>query len=339
MADPATPPPPSPVIDGCNAGALGAFALLAGMKLDLFTPLAAGPRTAEEVAVELGVEADRLQPLLFALAAIGLLKVEDGGRFANTEEADHYLVRGRPRFMGEQWRMLEALWRGAMLAGESIRAARPLAALDFGSMAAEDLARFFRGLHPETLLAGDKLAAEADLARHRRLLDVGGGSGGLSIALCRRFPELRATVLELPSVAPITKAHVDEAGLADRIEVVAADILAGPLEGAFDVALFRALLQVLAADDAQRVLANTHPMLVPGGSVYILGQILDDDMVRPPRAALLNLAFLGLYEHGRSYPERQYRAWLAAAGFVDVERRLTRSGLNLMSARVPGPPP
>ena len=224
MVDSATPLPPSPVIDGCNAGALGAFALLAGMKLDLFTPLAAGPRTAEGVAAELGVEADRLQPLLFALAAIGLLKVEDGGRFANTEEADHYLVRGRPRFMGEQWRMLEALWRGAMLAGESIRAARPLAALDFGSMAAEDLARFFRGLHPETLLAGEKLAAEADLARHRRLLDVGGGSGGLSIALCRRFPELRATVLELPSVAPITKAHVDEAGLADRIEVVAADI-------------------------------------------------------------------------------------------------------------------
>jgi hypothetical protein len=76
-------------------------------------------------------------------------------------------------------------------------------------------------------------------------------------------------------------------------------------------------------------------VLSPGGSVYILGQILDDDMVRPLGPALMNLVFLSFYEHGRSLPERQYRALLASAGFVAVERRLTGSGLNLMMAKVP----
>ena len=109
---------PSPVLDGCNAGALSAFALLAGMKLDVFTPLGAGPLTGDELAAELGVGADRLRPLLFALTSLGLLRVEGDGRFANTEEADHYLVRGHPHFIGDEWLLLDELWRGAMLSAE-----------------------------------------------------------------------------------------------------------------------------------------------------------------------------------------------------------------------------
>ena len=52
-------------------------------------------------------------------------------------------------------------------------------------------------------------------------------------------------------------------------------------QGTFDAALFRAVIQVLSEGDAQKALAHARATLSPGGSVYILGQILDDDMVRP----------------------------------------------------------
>ena len=109
MATVDSPLVPSPVIDGCNAGALSAFALFTGMKLDVFTPLGAGPLGAEELAAKLGVGAERLRPLLFALASLSVLRAESDGRFANTEESDHYLVRGRPHFIGDEWLLLEAL--------------------------------------------------------------------------------------------------------------------------------------------------------------------------------------------------------------------------------------
>ena len=69
------------------------FALLAGIRLDLFTPLKDGPLSTEQLADQLGVEADKLKPLLYALAAAGLLKVENG-LFANSSEANRFLVRG-----------------------------------------------------------------------------------------------------------------------------------------------------------------------------------------------------------------------------------------------------
>src|SRR3954469_19281818 len=83
-----------------------AFAALAGLQLDLFTPLADGPRNCEQIAKELGVGPALLRPLLYALVLAGLLTVEDD-RFANTAEADYYLVRGRPAYGGG----IHAIWR------------------------------------------------------------------------------------------------------------------------------------------------------------------------------------------------------------------------------------
>lgn len=74
------------------------FAMLAGMQLDLFTPLKDGPMTAEQIADALGVRAAKLEPLLYALVAAELLTVE-GDRFANTDEANTFLVRTSPNYL------------------------------------------------------------------------------------------------------------------------------------------------------------------------------------------------------------------------------------------------
>src|SRR5262245_10814329 len=75
------------------------FAMLAGMQLDVFTPLKDGPMTAAQLADLLGVNTDKLSRLLYALVAADLLTVV-GDRFANTAEAARFLVRGQPTYLG-----------------------------------------------------------------------------------------------------------------------------------------------------------------------------------------------------------------------------------------------
>ena len=115
--------------------------------------------------------------------------------------------------------------------------------------------------------------------------------------------------------------------------MIRADVLAAPLGGAFYGAILRSLLQVLSPEDAQAALRHVRPALAPGGTLYVLGQILDGDRLRPEAAVLLNLVFLTFYEHGRSYTEVEHREWLAAAGFVGVERSVTANGLNMFTTR------
>src|SRR5262245_14042720 len=75
------------------------FAMLAGMELDVFTTLKDVPLTGRQIAATLGVDPIRLNALLYALVAAGLLTVE-GESFNNTPEASQFLVRGRPDYIG-----------------------------------------------------------------------------------------------------------------------------------------------------------------------------------------------------------------------------------------------
>ena len=326
--------PPSPTIDRCKTGVLAPLALLAGAKLDVFTSLSDGPIKPEQLAKRIGVDPEWLRPLLFALAAAGLLQHEEG-LFRNADEAEHYLVRGKPHFIGDVHRLFEELWRGAFLAAESVRAGKPLAAHDYNSMSPVALADFFAGQHSDSLLAGWKLADVLDLSGAHRLVDFGGGSGGVAIALCQHFPGLEATVVELPAVTTIAKRYIDEAGLSDRIALCACDALNDPLPSGYDVAVVRSFLQVLSPRDCVAALTNLRPALSPGAQLFILGQIADDDRVNPEPVALFNLIFLSFYTEGRVYTESEHREWLTAAGFVKIERQMTPNGLNMMTARAP----
>ena len=70
--------------------------------------------------------------------------------------------------------------------------------------------------------------------------------------------------------------------------------------------------------------------LTAGGTIYIIGQVLDDTHTTPPEAVGFNLIFLNTFYAGESYTEREYRTWLRAAGFVDIERApfLLRDGFG-----------
>jgi hypothetical protein len=146
------------------------FALVAGIRLDLFTPLKDGPLSAEQLADKLGVEADKLKPLLCALAAAGLLKVENG-LFANSSEANRFLVRGLSTYRGGKHEVLLNNWQaGVVRTAESIRTGAPQAKLDFADASAAELETFYRSNHAQALRRGRELTATYDLSSHRTLL-------------------------------------------------------------------------------------------------------------------------------------------------------------------------
>jgi SAM-dependent methyltransferase len=310
-------------------GAGAAFAMLAGMQLDLFTALQSGPRTPPQLADTLGVGAGRLRLLLYALVAAGLLTEQDGC-FANTPEAQYFLVQGTPTSLGPLHHHLAAQWAFKLHTAASLRTGVPQAHLDFAQASPEALEAFLRRINVSTVAAAQELGARYDFTATRTLVDVGGGAGGMAVTLAQAYPELRATVVDLPAVTPITSKLVAEAGATDHVTVRAADMVRGPVPGTYEVAIVRELLQVLSADEAQRVLQHIGAALAPGGRLFIIGQILDETHTTPLEAVGFNLIFLNTFYAGESYTEGEHRAWLQAAGFVDVVRApfLLRDGFG-----------
>ncbi|MBI4527359.1 MAG: methyltransferase [Deltaproteobacteria bacterium] len=325
----ATPKPT--ILDKLEWAVWPSFAMLAGIQLDLFSRLKDGPMIAEQLAESIGVRAEKLRPLLYALAAAGLLEF-DGKLFSNTSEANHFLVRGSQSYRGAKQETLAKNWNAGLRTADSIRRGSPQAKLDFSS-GSERLEMFFRGNHPQALRRGRELIETYDLSSHRTLLDVGGGSGGAAIAITEAFPHIDATVVDLPKVTPITRRIVQEAGAGERVRVMTADVLTDSLTGSFDAAVLSSIIQVLSADRARQALKNIGKVVKPGGSIYIRGDIVDDSGVSPLGAVMRNLIYLNIYDEGQAYTEQEHRDWLKEAGFEDFERKVLPDEFSLVRAK------
>ena len=317
-------------IEELRSAVYPSFALLAGMQLDLFTALADEPLTVEQLGAKTRYDTSRLRVLLYALVNAGMLRLE-GQRFANTMEADTYLVRGREGSMLERHHLWSELWQAMTHTADSIRHGRPQARLDFSNMPAHELRSFFTGLHPKAMAEGRAFAERFEIAAHAPFVDVAGGSGGFAIGLTQMLPQLAVTVVDLPEVIPHTRHFVEEAD-AVRVTVEAADVVDGGLEGDFGTAMLRNFIQVLAPDQGCRALTSVWAALRSGGVVYISGDILDDSRLSPADTVAFNLVFVNIYETGQAYTEAEYRGWLSEAGFTDIERLEE----DLMRARRPG---
>lgn len=328
----ATSDPQPDTIDKLGNAVYPSFAMLAGMQLDVFTPLKDGPMTAEQIADALDVRSAKLEPLLYALVNAELLSV-DGDRFANTDESMTFLVRSSPNYLNGREDFYRDRWNEVLKTAESIRTGEPQAKLDFSAMSEEELVSFFRGANSGAKAAGHDLVARFDFSKYRSVVDIGGGSGGLSVAVVQSLPDIRATVIDLPAVTPITERFVREAGVEDRVEVMTADAANDSLGGPYDVAVLRAFLQVLSPENARSVLKNTAQALRSGGDVFVLGLgILDDSRLSPPKAVAFNLVFINVYDEGRAYTVGEYQHWLLDAGFKDFERIALAGGGSILKA-------
>ncbi|MGR8947646.1 MAG: methyltransferase [Gammaproteobacteria bacterium] len=308
-----------------------AFALLAGMQLDVFTPLGTGPKTASEIATALDLRAEKLEPLLYALVTGGLLSVT-GNEFSNTPEANEFLVTTSRRYLGGAHRAYADLWASTMRTADSIRTGVPQAKHDFSAMGEQELRNFIRGLDAGAGATARRLNKSFDLSRFRYLLDAGGGSGGLAIALCELCPELQATVGELSNVAPITRECVAESAVSERVSVVEIDLIKDQPHKEYDAVVLRSVLQVLGAGEAASVVNNVADGLRKGGELFVVGRMLDDSRLSPLDAVAVNVMFLNVYDNGKAYTESEYRAWFEGAGLSNITRTEMAGGYSIMHA-------
>ncbi len=163
------------------------------------------------------------------------------------------------------------------------------------------------------------------------MADVGGASGGLAAALVKAYPRLKATVTDLPSITPVSRTRLQEQEAAG-IEVEDWDVLAGPSRRPFDAAVLRALIQVLSPDQAGLAMMNIGKSVNSGGTIYILGHIVDDSRTSPPEEVVWYLLNLNWEDQAGFYTEKDYRRMLQEAGFKDIRRDVLSNGDRVIFA-------
>lgn len=292
--------------------------LLTAVELDVFTAVGTGAAAAE-VAARLQTAERATESLLNALVAVGALSKQDGV-FRNTPETARHLVAGSPEFARPALLHTVNMWRSWSTLTDAVRKGTTVMEPGVEKQDPEWVESFIAAMHRGAQTAALQLVELAGARGVRRMLDVGGGSGAYSIAFALAEPALRAEVFDLPSVLPIARQHIDEAGLADRVTTRAGDLRADDFGQGYDLILLSSICHMLGPAENRDLLGRCHRALEPGGRLVIRDFILESDRTAPKQAALFALNMLVATRNGCSYSEDEYKTWLADTGFGAVVR-------------------
>ncbi len=228
----------------------------------------------------LPVHAHWLRPFLNSLVSLGLLR-KQGDTYSNTRLAGKYFIRERPIEWTRQFSAeCVAAYERMIGFGKTLQSARLPAQpkrnyverMKRDRREAADFTQMLFHLHQQDAAA---LASHLDLAGRRAVLDVGGGSGVMSIALARKNPRLTACILDIAPVCEIAARNVRRAGLSRRVRTQAGDIRR-PLPAGYDVVMFCDIGAVTA-----RHLRNAYRCLPPNGLLVLADRYFNDEATQP----------------------------------------------------------
>ena len=334
-------PDAAPVIDLIEAFRRSKT-MFAAVALGVFDRLECGPATAAALAAELHAGTESLSRLLDACVGLGFLRKHEG-LYANEPVAAAYLCRSSERSLTGYilysndvlfplWAHLEdAVKEGSHRWKQTFELEGPIFNHFFKTD--EAMRTFLLGMHGFGVLSSPKVVAAFDLSRFRRLVDLGGATGHLAIAACERYPEMRAGVFDLPRVIEMAREQVSRSNASSRIELIAGDFFADELPEADLFAVGR-ILHDWSEVKIESLLRKVYARLPSGGGLLIAEKLLAEDKTGPTPAHMQSLNMLVCTE-GKERSLGEYRVLLEAAGFRDVQGRMTGAPLDAVLALKP----
>ena len=234
--------------------------LFTAVEMGLFSCIGEEGATVEDLASKIEATFEGASRLLQTLVHLGLV-TEGDGRFFNTKLSSTYLLKERDQYQGHSilwrrhlrpgWQALTACIRkggrveypGDDKPSERVERIRKyILAMDAVAKAKTDeIVRFFEGR-----------------PRKGEILDVGAGSGAIAAAFLERFPETRATVMDLSDVLEQSRELMSRSGLERRIQYCPANILKSwPLEERdFEIIILSNILHAYSEREVNHILRS-----------------------------------------------------------------------------------
>jgi len=291
-------------------------------------------------AVKLGIfdgerpQGAAIDRLLDACVGLGLL-TKSGDEFVNTAIADEYLARSSSRtlsgYIGYSNDALYRLWEhldDAVIEGtnrwtQTFGTDGGLFTHFFRTPEAQR--DFLMGMHGFGMISSPAVIAAFDLSRVTSFVDLGGATGHLALAAREKYPALRATLFDLPSVIEVAKEYVG-----DRVSLVEGDFFVDALPMGDLYAVGRILHDWTEAKIVA-LLNKIFAALPNGGGLLIAEKLLKEDRSGTVTTHMQSLNML-ICTEGRERTLSEYSSLLRGAGFREINGRVTGAPLDAVLA-------
>lgn len=258
--------------------------VVAAERLQVFRLLHGKRMQADAIGRALKIHKSYLKAFLDSLVSLSLMR-KAKNTYWNSPLAEKYFIQERSIYWTRQYSKecvdaYDALTvlEKALASGKSYESIARLhkpsytEAMKRDRREAEDFTQMLFHLHQDD---AEALANYLDLSKRRAVLDVGGGSGVMAIALAKKNPHLRACVLDIAPVCEVSGRNIRRAGLSTRVGTLAGDIRRSLPKG-YDVIMFCDIGPV-----SQQLVRNAYKSLPANGLLVVVDRYLSKDGTQP----------------------------------------------------------
>lgn len=289
-------------------------------KLGIPDLLKSGPKTAGELAASTQTHAPSLYRLLRALASVGVVSSENDGRFALTTVSET-LVTDAPGSL--RWFAVSELGQEHYPAWGNLMHSVKTGEIAFDNYFGMDVWRYFQ-MNPEdaavfndsmsgmTAAANEVITSRYDFSSFNKIVDVGGGHGGLITSILKSNPRVKGVLFDAAEVIAGARPKIESAGLAERCETVAGDFFQAVPAGG-DVYVMKWIIHDWDDERAIRILKNVRSQIPKNGRLILVDCVVPEGD-EPDFSKFIDLNML-VMTGGKERTAREFAELLGAAGF------------------------
>jgi hypothetical protein len=314
----------------------GSQMVLTAAQLELPDRLAAGERSASDLARELELDTPSLYRFMRSLAGMGLVTEIRPQTFALTPlgEALKKDAPGSARatvlvlggLASDLWRNLAHSLKTGKSANKQVFgkplfdyiAERP----DLVSLFSETMVGF-HGREPAAV------AAAYDFNEIRSIVDVGGASGNMLVHVLQRHKKPHGVLFDLPHVVVDAPALLAAHGMTERVSIESGSFFETVPHG-HDAYILSHIIHDWNPDQCQTILQNCRRAIAPNGRLLIVEMVLPEGDT-PHHGKMLDMMML-VGTGGQERTAEEYRALLKKADFRMTRVVPTTSDVSIVEA-------
>lgn len=323
---------PHPFTDAASSVGLG-FALGSAIKLKIADALSTEPKPLAEIAAKAGVSELGCELVLDCLDALGYV-TRKGDQFAFTKRGFKNLSTQSPQNFRHFILFCDNLYKGYLALDDTIRLGRNPQESMLEKMSDYDWELFSRAMIDISQTNVKEVAGKVPVAKSAaKMLDLGGSHGLYSIELCKKHPQLAATVVDLPPVKKYADECIAKHGAGNKVGFLASDFMKDELPKGNDIILAFNIIHGLNPAENEQLASKVFGALNKGGIYVILDQIKGiGGQSQMSKATTAYMALNLLHQAGgKTYTHAEVDTFAKKAGFQKMDlKKLNAPGFGVI---------
>ena len=273
-------------------------------------------KTLTQIAMELNLEEDRIEPILNGLTFHKIISKNKNSYYLEEynevlNKNSEYNQLGYIKFAQTIIKRYENL--------ENAIKNKETATNSFKDLTEKDAESFMQGMNANAINPSKFIAENYDFDNHT-ILDVAAGAGTYSITVAKKYENVTAKMIDLPEMVKIQNKRIHQEGLEERLTSETYDYNHKFPTGNYDDVFLFAVVHQEPEEHIRKLLDNIYTVLKPNGRLFLTSFFLNEDKISPEYSVQFAVEMLINTEKGKAYTHNEIQDLMKKSQFKEIER-------------------